>query len=1222
METSKPRLLHCVLLLNVFFAAIFLLLAGSHHEAFAGPVVTIVDPAAGSSGIPSSSKVHATFTESLNPQTVNKCNASLTRASKVTNISTFGDHILSITSDGAIWGWGGSTYGETIAPVGLSAVASVSIGGSHSLALKSDGTVAAWGSNAYGQSSVPSGLSNVVAIAAGERHSAALKSDGTVIEWGDNSYGQSSVPAGLSGVVAIAAGDLHTLALKSDGTVVAWGYNYDGQVTVPTGLAGVTAIAAGANNSAAVKTDGTVVVWGMNYTNNNNVPAGLTGVAAIAVGGHVVALKSDGSVVAWGNNNYGQARVPAGLSDVIAVSAGGTDTIVLKSDGTIVAWGYNSHSQDNIPQKPGCFSAVSVGGYHSTAINPDGTITAWGSNLYGQANVPTGLNNVSAVGIGEGVTVALKSDGTVVTWGHNSKTPPAVSGVTAIAVGGFHALALKPDATVVSWGTDYYGETMVPAGLNGVSAIAAGFYHSLALKADGSLVAWGNNGYGQVSIPAGLNNVTSIAAGMDHNVAVRSDGTVAAWGSNSSGQATVPAGLSGVRQVAAGDLHSVALKTDGTVIAWGDSTYGQTAVPAGLTDVVAVAAGNGYTLALKSGGTVVGWGDNRFGQATLPKSPYGTPLNASVSWDPATLTVTLLPEQPFPLGATVNAALSGAIENVSGERIAPYNWSFSVADSYRITSSVSGGAGGSINCTPGSPAPGQDATCGMSPDAGYALSGLTDNSTDVLGAVTAGSYLIPAVSGDHTLSATFVEIGFPMTVSLSGTGGGVVHSSPAPDLACAAGSCGQKYLVGTTAILTAMPNSNSFFVGWGGDCAGAGDCSVAINAPHSVTATFELKSGVPAVAITSPAAGPTNNRTPVLQYSVNNGSVVVTVDGIVVAKAPGDTLGPLADGAHTVRVESTAGDKSNFAEVIFTVDTIPPVVFIDPVAPTKTNSQIVTGTRETNAAVSISVTAPATVGAVTYPTATTWNCLVNSLAEGDHTVTLTASDAASNSATTAIAITRDTVVPIVAIASPTAGPTSSHTPLLAYTASDGNVAISMDGVVANKVSGDYLDTLADGIHTVRVESRDTAGNVGFAVVTFVVDTTPPQQTVFSKVSAGTRHTIALKSDGTLWSWGYNAFGQLGDGTTVNRYVPVQIGDDNKWISISAGVDFTLALKSDGTLWGWGRNDLGQLGDGTTTFRYSPVQIGNSTDWISIHAGGYHAAALKSDGTLWAWGGQL
>lgn len=122
------------------------------------------------------------------------------------------------------------------------------------------------------------------------------------------------------------------------------------------------------------------------------------------------------------------------------------------------------------------------------------------------------------------------------------------------------------------------------------------------------------------------------------------------------------------------------------------------------------------------------------------------------------------------------------------------------------------------------------------------------------------------------------------------------------------------------------------------------------------------------------------------------------------------------------------------------------------------------------------------------------------------------------------------------------------------------------------------------------------------------------------VAAGNYHSLALKSDGTLWAWGYNSNGQLGDGKQVFRStVPIQVGADTDWQSISAGVYFTVALKSNGTLWTWGYNVYGELGNGSTAQNTVPMQIGSDTNWRSIAAGDYHTLALKSDGTLWAWG---
>ncbi|SMB96533.1 Alpha-tubulin suppressor [Thermanaeromonas toyohensis ToBE] len=122
------------------------------------------------------------------------------------------------------------------------------------------------------------------------------------------------------------------------------------------------------------------------------------------------------------------------------------------------------------------------------------------------------------------------------------------------------------------------------------------------------------------------------------------------------------------------------------------------------------------------------------------------------------------------------------------------------------------------------------------------------------------------------------------------------------------------------------------------------------------------------------------------------------------------------------------------------------------------------------------------------------------------------------------------------------------------------------------------------------------------------------------ISAGTYHSLALKSDGTVWAWGQNSYGQLGDGTTTNRYTPVQVQGLSDVVAVAAGGGHSLALKSDGTVWAWGANNYGQLGDGTTANRYTPVQVQGLSGVVAIAAAlGSHSLALKSDGTVWAWG---
>jgi len=128
-------------------------------------------------------------------------------------------------------------------------------------------------------------------------------------------------------------------------------------------------------------------------------------------------------------------------------------------------------------------------------------------------------------------------------------------------------------------------------------------------------------------------------------------------------------------------------------------------------------------------------------------------------------------------------------------------------------------------------------------------------------------------------------------------------------------------------------------------------------------------------------------------------------------------------------------------------------------------------------------------------------------------------------------------------------------------------------------------------------------------------------TDWKQVSGGTFHTSAIKTDGTLWTWGYNINGQLGDNTTTNRSTPVTtFAGGTNWKQVACGGLHTAAIKTDGTLWGWGRNFEGELGDNTTTNRLTPVTtFAGGTNWKQVACGQYHTSAIKTDGTLWTCG---
>ena len=352
----------------------------------------------------------------------------------------------------------------------------------------------------------------------------------------------------------------------------------------------------------------------------------------------------------------------------------GNDLVLQWAITRAVAWGYNGVNQlgdgsATVSLVPGAVTAsgvlagktviaVAAGDYHGLALCSDGTLAAWGDNNSGQ--------------LGDGSTT-------------NSSVPVAVSNsgilagrtVIAVAAGGGHSLALCSDGTLAAWGNNEGGQlgnnTLINSSLpvlvntagvlagKTVIAMAAGVMHTVVLCTDGTLAAWGANTSGQLGnnsttgslVPAAVNTsgvlagktVIAMAAGQDHNLALCSDHTLVAWGYNGYGQlgnngttqSPVPVAvntsgvLSGktVIAVSGGRVHSLALCSDGTLAAWGYNLFGQlgnnnttdslvpvavdrSGVLAGKT-VITLAGGADHSLALCSDGTLAAWGWNEYG---------------------------------------------------------------------------------------------------------------------------------------------------------------------------------------------------------------------------------------------------------------------------------------------------------------------------------------------------------------------------------------------------------------------------------------------------------------------------------------------------------------------------------------------------------------------------------------------------------------------------------
>jgi hypothetical protein len=174
---------------------------------------------------------------------------------------------------------------------------------------------------------------------------------------------------------------------------------------------------------------------------------------------------------------------------------------------------------------------------------------------------------------------------------------------------------------------------------------------------------------------------------------------------------------------------------------------------------------------------------------------------------------------------------------------------------------------------------------------------------------------------------------------------------------------------------------------------------------------------------------------------------------------------------------------------------------------------------------------------------------------------------------------------------------------------------------------------AGGSHTAAIKTDGTLwvwgiannGRLGNAVITLGTISTPITTfaggTNWQQVSAGSIHIAAIKTDGTLWVWGGGNVGRLGNANTADISTPITtFAGGTDWKQVSAVGSHTTAIKTDGTLWTWGLGNFGQLGNANTTDRSTPITtFAGGTNWKQVSNGGFHTSAIKTDGTLWTWG---
>jgi alpha-tubulin suppressor-like RCC1 family protein len=1058
----------------------------------------------------------------------------------------------------------------------------------------------------------------------------AIDPYGTLTAWGENLYGQ----AGTNSITSyswtqLSNGDAHSFAIRSDGTLYAWGLNTSGQLgtndTVarqsPTQIPGSwLQVSAGASHSVGIKSDNTLYGWGFGTsgqvgdatTISKSSPVQINTSAWISVDAGTdfsLAIRSDYRLYAWGLGTSGQLGIQLAISrstpsiflsstaSYIQVSAGASHTLAIDNNNKLWAWGFNASGQlgdgtttnRNGPVSLGAssWSAISAGYSHSTALTSDNRLFTWGTNTNGQLGF-----NMSFISIGAGasMTSIVRSDGTLWTWGLGTSGQlgdnTAVTKSSPVAVGlltnwskttrpSFTNYAIDTTNKLYAWGENSTGAigdntvinksspvqignsswTMVATTIGGV----AGQQTAYAIRSDGGLFAWGDNSYNQansvntlpLSSPTqiGSSSWSIVSTGLQFAMAITSDGKLFGWGRNDTGQLGVTASTFTWTKVSSSGLHTLAIRSDNRLFAWGLNTSGQL----GLGDTVPrsspvqvasgsytqISAGLSNSYAIRSNGSLFAWGDSSQGQLPLivqaRSSPVqvGTGIVNSAYFNGTTDYLTLSSNAAFAVGTGdftiecwVYSTNIGTSQTIYDTR-SPIDTANIGYDLYISSSGPTLRFG----------------TNGVN----YITGGTTLISNTwyhvAVSRVTSGTTSLQMFINGVQESATYTTLQNHTnnTPKIGSNGSTQFFSGFISNLRVVTG---QGLYTGTFTPSTS-PLTKTTVGSTGSGAAGSLSGTVVLLTCQSTSFVDNSNNSFPIIVIGNP-------RTDYLQIPFATSTQSYTYNSWSLVSASQTLNYVLA-----TRSDSTLygwGNNTNGVIGSYSLQSLSNMVVISPV-------QVSGGGSWT----SISAGGGHSLAIKSDFKLYAW---------GNNTIGQTAQ----------------------------AGTTFSWTQIAAGI--NHSVAIRSDGILFTW-------------------GQNNGGQLGLSDTVYRSSPVQLGSSSWSQISAGSSHTIAIRSDSTLWAWGYNNVGQVGLGDTSNRSSPVQIGSVNTWSKVSAGSSQSFAIRSDASLYAWGLNvSFGELGDGTVINKSSPVQVGSPTSWTQIAVGSSFTGGIDTLGRLYTWGYNL
>ena len=957
----------------------------------------------------------------------------------------------------------------------------------------------------------------------------------------------------------------------------------------------------------------------------------------VAGGHHSMAIDENGLLWSWGSNGSGRlGNVDAGskvsipipvnhtdgdgqLSEVISISAGFSHSLALLENGKVLSWGSNNTGQLGNED-------ISVASYLPVYVN--GRVSG------------TVLTDIIAIAAGKQHSVALQSNGTVWTWGDN----------TLGQLGNNTLMNTKRPVQVV----DVSG---IDA-LTNIVAISAGGNHTLALTSDGSVWAWGSNAEGQLGIDSdvsyqkkpvqilSLSEITQISAGNDHSLARKSNGTVWAWGKNTDGQLGYFTGntysrkpqqvkssdgvgnLINVVDISAGLAHSLALKDDGTVMAWGNNGDGllgngtETSVTlpsfvksingqSVLQNVMAIDAGDTHSLVLLKSGQVMAWGANYDGQLgdmsgtsrLFPVYVRGANQEETLQLGEQYIVLHINEDQ---LSASVqliirdinggNLTLSATSSN--SELFNTENFEFNHNDQpFHI------------------PVPSEESisvTFTFKPEANaYGLELITIIAEDSFGARdTIRLQVVVSPVNDRPSISTIANVHIDEDTS-SDLISFMVQDIDGDSLTVSSRSFNTNVIPLSGLILSGDGNSRSIQIIPRPNEFGSTLISLTVSDPsglssqtnfyvqvHSINDLPEMTIWPGIVQVTSGyhhniaikndwtvwawgsnlsgqlGDGSNDSRNLPVQVKGPNGMGWLT-DIIAIAAGNQHSIALSGDGHVLSWGSNTYGQLGNGS---LEKSYIPVYVLNDQNEPFEHVSAIACGANH-----SFLVTEDNQL----------WAWGKNESGQlGDGTT-----------------MNQNRPIRIVGLPEELRvlqlSPGDSHSLALL---DNGQVWSWGDNTSGQLGIGSVISSLVP-IRVLQADSEIPLENI-------------------VEIAAGAFHSLALSSDGYIWSFGLNQNGQLGNGGPVYTTSPIKVqtstlenvlGNIGK---IAAGTDHSLAIQNNGKIWAWGKNDGGQLGNATQTNTYYPSQVtipSGLSDILAIEAGKAHSVAHTTDGKIWSWG---